>query len=103
MGIIRIYLKKGGRGVNKNSAQDIIIKNAFAKIPPFENVAYSGTSDEGFANFGVIDWEPIVVADENGNFSFMIPRTGQKTIKLIIEGYSVEGKLYSEIKTITLP
>jgi len=102
MGIIRIYLKKGAKGSIKNKTPDIMIKNAFNQIPVFENVVYASTDDEGFTNFGVVDWKPIVVADENGNFTFTTPRMGQKTIKVLIEGFSTDGKLYSEIKTFTL-
>ena len=79
-----------------------MIKNAFNQIPVFENVVYASTDDEGFTNFGVVNWKPIVVADENGNFTFTTPRMGQKTIKVLIEGFSTDGKLYSEIKTFTL-
>jgi hypothetical protein len=102
-GVIRIYRNKGAKGGVKNTTPEIILKNAFKKIPVFENVLYSNTADEGFVNFGVIDWKPVVVADENGKFSFTIPKTAQKTIKVIIEGFAIDGQLISEIKTITLP
>ncbi|WP_294821201.1 hypothetical protein [uncultured Flavobacterium sp.] len=100
MGIIRVYLKKGVKVNAKNTTPDIIMEKAFKKIAPFVNVQYTSTADKGFENFGVISWHPVVMTDENGNFELSLPKTGQKTMKVIIEGFSADGKLISEIKTI---
>lgn len=100
MGIIRVYLKKGAKAYNKNAYPEILLKGGFERIVPFENVTYTSTSDKGFENFGVIAWHPLLMTDENGNFEFNLPKTGQKTMKVIIEGFSADGKLTSEIKTM---
>ncbi|KGO87638.1 hypothetical protein Q765_05775 [Flavobacterium rivuli WB 3.3-2 = DSM 21788] len=102
IGVIRIYLNKGAKPVNKNTTPTIILKNGYSKILPFKNVGYLSTQNEGFVNFGVISWIPNVMTDENGAFKFDIPKTGQKNIKLFIEGFSADGKLISETKTITV-
>lgn len=102
-GIIRIYLKRGGGTYNpKNATPEIMVRNGFERVLPFENVLYSTTNDKGFENFGVIDWEPAIMTDENGGFKIEIPKTAQKTMKVIIEGFSADGKLISEIKTISV-
>lgn len=103
-GIIKIYLKKGPsfNGSKRNTTPEIVVKKAFAKIMPFANTNYISTESKGFENFGVIDWEPLLMTDENGTFKFTIPRTDQKTLQFIIEGFSADGKLLSEIKTITV-
>ncbi|MCW4469484.1 hypothetical protein OGH69_10945 [Flavobacterium sp. MFBS3-15] len=100
IGVIKVYLKKGAKGVARNTTPDIIIKNGFSKVEPFENVRYVSTSDAGFENFGVIGWEPLLMADEKGSFSFSVAKTGIKEMKVIIEGFSADGKLISETKTI---
>jgi len=102
IGVIRIYLNKGTKAVNKNTTPTIILKNGYSKIMPFKNVGYLSTQNEGFVNFGVINWIPNIMTDENGAFKFDIPKTGQKNIKLFIEGFSADGKLISETKIITV-
>lgn len=103
-GIIKIYLKKAGSYTDgrKKTTTDIIIKKAFAHIVPFNNTNYASTATKGFENFGVVDWEPSLMTDENGVFKFTIPRTDQKTLQFIIEGFSADGKIISEIKTVTV-
>jgi hypothetical protein len=102
IGIIRVYLKKGAKISSKNSTPEIIVKNAFEKVLPFENIIYNSTNDKGFENFGVIGWEPQIMTDDKGSYDFRIPKTGQKTLKILIEGFSADGKLLSETKTITV-
>ncbi|AWH85067.1 hypothetical protein HYN59_07970 [Flavobacterium album] len=102
-GIIRIYLKRGGGAYkSKNATPEIMVRNGFERVLPFENVHYSSTNDKGFENFGLIDWEPVIMTDENGAFRIEMPKTAQKTIKVVIEGFSADGKLVSEIKTMTV-
>lgn len=102
VGIVRIYLNKGAKAGKKNTTPDIILKNGYSKIVPFRNVGYLSTQNEGFANFGVINWIPNIMTDEKGEFKFSIPKTGQKSIKLLIEGFSADGKLISETKIINV-
>jgi hypothetical protein len=99
-GIIKIYLKHGPTGARKNNTPDIIVKNGFQKVMPFENVIYNATEGRGFENFGLIDWEPSIMTDENGAFSFSIPKVYAKPVKVLIEGFSADGQLISEIKTL---
>ncbi|MFL9843827.1 hypothetical protein [Flavobacterium rhizosphaerae] len=103
MGIIRIYRNHDYKSNSKGSGlTEVIIEKGFSQTIPFANVNYSSTSDEGYSNFGVIDWEPEIMAQEDSSFETAIPITGQNEIKLIIEGFTADGKLLSEIKTIKL-
>jgi hypothetical protein len=100
-GVIKVYLKKGGSyNKPKNATPDIIVKDGFSRPKPFENVEYASTQSKGFENFGLIDWEPSIMTDENGEFKLSVPKTGQPAIKVLIEGFSADGKLISEIKTL---
>ncbi|KGO94236.1 hypothetical protein [Flavobacterium subsaxonicum] len=102
MGIIRIYINHNVKSKAQQALPEIIVKNGFERITPFENVIYNTTEDEGFASFGVIDWEANIMTDENGAYNLTIPNTAQKSIKVLIEGFSADGKLISETKVITV-
>lgn len=103
-GIIKIYLRPNIRkGKAKDNTPDVFVTGAYKKILPFDNIKYTSTIDKGFDNFGVIDWNTQIMSDEKGEFTFSIPNNmGQKTVKLLIEGFSADGKLISEIKTLQL-
>jgi len=100
IGVIKIYLKKGVRPGKATTSHNIVLKNAFEKPTSFQNVTYNTVDDKGFENFGIIDWEPSIMTNEKGEFKFSIPRMSSKPLKVLIEGFSADGKLISEIKTI---
>lgn len=100
-GIVRIYMKKNPGKVKTSTSKSELVKNGFASFKRFENVQYMSTSDKAFENFGLVDWHSVVMTKEDGTFSFSIPVTSQKTVKLLIEGMSTDGKIISEIKTIS--
>ena len=104
MGRIKIYMKKDFSYRQKgNPETTFIIKDGFEKIEPFKNSEYINTYDDsGFENFGLIDWQPLITTDEKGEFSFSIPKLYFGQVKILIEGMSPDGKLISEVKTITL-
>ncbi|OIQ21331.1 MAG: hypothetical protein BM557_03510 [Flavobacterium sp. MedPE-SWcel] len=103
MGIVRIYMKKNYMYKSKiNSPTSFLVENGFKKITPFKNAEYFTTSSKGFENFGIINWEPRITTDDNGKFQIELPRTGQKSVIILIEGFSNDGKLISETKTINL-
>lgn len=104
MGIIRIYMKKSfGPKKIINSEVSFLIKNGFETPAQFKNAEYFSThNNEGFENFGIIDWQSNITTDDKGNFNVNIPNIYSGDVKIIIEGISPDGKLISEIKTITL-
>jgi hypothetical protein len=104
MGIIRIYMKKDFSYRGKaNAVTTFIIKDGFKKIEPFKNADYIATfDDKGFENFGLIDWQPLITTDEKGAFKFTVPKLYSGDVKVLIEGFGPDGKMISEVKTITL-
>lgn len=101
VGIIKIYPRTGFAASNKKPTSVAYkITNAFSKIDTFKGEDYSSTQDKGFQNFGVINWIPSITTQESGEFKFEIPNMNQKKIKLLIEGFSADGKLISETRTI---
>lgn len=101
LGVIKIYLNSAAKSARVNS-NHAVVKNGFAENQAFENVIYTSTNDQGYENFGLIDWKPVIMTDENGEFEFTVPQTGQKNVRFIIEGFSADGKLLSDVKTINL-
>lgn len=103
MGIVRMYMKRNFAHKQKDNPDvTFMIKDGFEPIPVFKNSDYISTRDEGFENFGLIDWEPQVTTNEKGEFTLSIPKVYSGQVKVLIEGIGPDGKLISEIKTITL-
>ena len=104
-GVIRIYTKKGhgsSGGTIKVKSQQLFVKNGFQAYKPFKNPEYVNLDDNGFKRFGTLAWIPNVSTDAGGNFSFSVPNLHQKSIKIIIEGITSNGELYSETKTLNI-
>jgi hypothetical protein len=99
MGIIKIYLKKLDFG-NKSHTKSYDVKEGFAKIRGYEKPLYISTQDKGFNDYGIIQWVPTILTDQNGDFVFDMPQTGIKKITVHIEGFTPEGKLITEDKTL---
>jgi len=100
MGMIKIYLRKGARPNGKGKTPQIMVKNGFEKMMPFENVTYNSVTDKGFENFGIINWEPTIMTNDKGEFDLTLPNMYDKPLKVLIEGFSADGKLISEVRTI---
>lgn len=104
-GVIRIYSKPIANGVSniKIKSKPFYITNGFQKTISYSNPKFTNVQNDSFKTHGTIHWVPNVNTDANGDFRFSIPNLSQKTIKVIIEGISSDGKLLSEIKTINIP
>jgi hypothetical protein len=103
-GVIKIYRKKG---ITTNSKQkpdpnSFYIKDGFARYFGFKNVDYEMSQNEGFDNYGLIDWIPEIVHDESGQFQFKVMDFNKKKCKIIIEGMTFEGKLFHEEQLVEL-
>jgi hypothetical protein len=102
-GVIKIYLKTGPSSpAYKKTSYPFVIQQGFADIDDFKNPNYASTTNKGFQNFGTLGWFPTIMSQEDGSFKIQVPKMNQKKIKLLIEGFSVDGKLISEIRTIDL-
>ena len=104
-GTIRIYSKfpsGPNAGEIKIKSKSYYVKDGFQAAIPFENPKYENIKDLSFRKLGTIHWEPNINSDENGAFRFSFPNLNQEAITIIVEGISSDGKLISEIKTITV-
>ena len=104
-GIIRIYTKISAGIINNNfksKSKPFTFKNGFQPNVSYENSHYGNMHDEGFLKFGAIHWIPNVETDTNGMFRFSIPNLNQTTVKVIVEGISSDGRVFSETKTLRI-
>jgi hypothetical protein len=99
-GTIKVFLKLDR---HKNDYFNIkytslIVTKGFSDTFEFKNTVFD--TQEGFYNFGTLSWSPSINLTENPNFAIKFPRGNQKEIRVLFEGFSMDGQLISEIKTI---
>lgn len=102
LGIIKLYRKPTDFSSSKSTPKTITITGGFKMITPFENADYASEFSNGFDNFGLIYWLPWTLTDENGRVKIAILNKNHKKSKVIIDGFSSDGKLISEEKEIKL-
>lgn len=99
-GTIKIFLKQGA-GSNKYfkaKYTSLIVTTGFARDIKFKNASFE--TQEEFFNFGTLNWTPIIKPKDNSNFELKFPKGAQKEIQVLIEGFSEDGQLISEIQKI---
>lgn len=98
-GTIKIYLKEGfqnDRFKIKNTS--LIITNAFTKNIDFINAPFETAEESNY--FGTLSWIPEIVIQSNQTQEVKFPKGNQKEIQVLIEGFSEDGQLISEIKKV---
>lgn len=101
-GIIRMYRKAPKMTVAKTNLMSAQLYDGFTQPSKFKNLNYTSATDEGFLNYGVINWIPAVLTDEKNNFQLEVPNYNQRKVKLIIEGFTYDGEMISETQIIDL-
>jgi len=105
-GVIRIYLKKNLGILSDNSlaryANSLLVSGGFANQKEFYTPLFYSKSSHLFDSYGTIDWQPELISDKNGNIQFKIKNSDTDTFIVVIEGFSVNGKLISETKVLSV-
>ncbi|NRA91396.1 MAG: hypothetical protein HRU26_01710 [Psychroserpens sp.] len=105
-GVIRIYLKKSLGVLPDKSltryANSLLVSGGFAKQKEFYTPLFYNKSTQLFDSYSAIDWKPELITDRTGTVDFKIKNTGNDKLLFIIEGFSVNGKLISEVKKVDL-
>lgn len=101
-GIIKMYRKAPVLTGPQTKSKPMLIKGGFEPITSFTNADYLSVYSNGFENFGIINWVPWVITDSNGNMKISIENKKYKKVKVIIEGFTYDGKLVSEVREINL-
>ncbi|WP_335973954.1 hypothetical protein [Gaetbulibacter jejuensis] len=103
-GIIRIYLKQSYKldYTKKAIANEFTVNNGFSTEKKFYVPEFYALSKNDFINYSNIDWKSNIETDQSGNANFKIFNTNIKKAIFVIQGFSSDGKLLSEIKEINL-
>jgi hypothetical protein len=100
-GTINIYLKKGVKNdYFRTKHTSLIVTSGFSKNNDFKNSQFD-TQKEFYA-FGTLGWYPKILFKDNPNFEISFPKGNQSVIQVLIEGFSNDGQLISEIKKIPI-
>ena len=98
-GTINIYLKKGiKKNYYRTNYDSLIVTNGYAVKTNFVNSTFE--SQKEFYTFGTLDWQTLKLEKEEDQFKISFPKGNQSEIKLLIEGFNNEGKLFSEIRKV---
>jgi hypothetical protein len=98
-GTIRIYLKRGKENsqyISRNAS--IIATGGFSATIEFKNSTFFSSKE--FNAFGTLNWTPNTTLKENEIFQMKFPKANQTVIQVLMEGFSEDGQLISEIKKI---
>lgn len=100
-GIINIYLKKSRNiGFFPKKHNTFIVNTGFAKTKTYKTTHFQKSKE--FNVFGAIQWSPNVFLDEDQIFEVKFLKANQKEIQVLIEGFTIDGQLISEIKKLTV-
>jgi hypothetical protein len=99
--VIKVYLKKNIRkDLEKSKLNYLLLTKGFTKSGPYKITEF-GTQKE-LDYFGTLSWSPNVTIHEFSSFEINFPKRNQEEITVLIEGFSDDGRLLSEIKTISV-
>lgn len=99
LGTIKIYLKEGVKNnIFQTKNASFLITNAFAKNIVFKNASFETAKE--FNYFGTLSWLPGVEMEANKSYEIKSLKGNQKEIQVLLEGFSEDGQLISEIRKI---
>ena len=73
-----------------------LIKEGFESNSSFMNNEYQSFANKGFENYGIVDWCQTILTDEKGNFLFEFQDANIKNYKIVIQGFTIDGKLINK-------
>lgn len=101
-GIVRMYRRIPKVSVTKSNLQYTELINGFEQPMTFENVFYNVENSPNFSKFGVLNWIPTVLTGQKNIFQIDVPGYKQNSFKVIIEGFTFDGKFISQTQKINL-
>lgn len=98
-GTIKIYLKKGVKNdFYRTKLTSLIVTKGFAKNIEYKNSQFE--TQKEFYFFGTLNWSPKIIIKDDPNYKVKFPKGNQTEIQVLIEGFTNDGQLISEIKKI---
>jgi len=99
LGTIKIYLKEGVKNnIFQTKNASFLITNGFAKNIVFNNASFETAKE--FNYFGTLSWTPKVEIEASKSYEIKSLKANQKEIQVLLEGFSEDGQLLSEIRKI---
>jgi hypothetical protein len=98
-GTIKIYLKTGSEEkYYKTKLTTLVATGGFSKNFIYNNSNFDNQKE--FYSFGTLNWTPTIQLKENSNFEIKFPKGNQTEIQVVIEGFTNDGQLISEIRKL---
>ena len=100
-GIINIYLKKGIKNdYYRTKYNSLIVTKGFSINNDFNYSQFEFQKE--FYAFGTLGWHSKILLNDNPNFEVSFPKGNQSEIQVLLEGFTKDGQLISEIKKIPI-
>ncbi|WP_431244161.1 hypothetical protein ACQ9BO_07230 [Flavobacterium sp. P21] len=100
-GTIKIFMKTGQKNEYfKVKHTSLIVTKGFAQNFTYKTVPLEDQVE--FNYFGTLNWSPNVELTDHSDFQIKIPKNGQKEITVLIEGFTNDGYLISEVRKIPI-
>lgn len=99
-GTIKIFLKEATKNnYYRVKYSTLIVTTGFTKSINFKNTSFD--TQKEFLYFGTLNWTPTITTNKN-SFEIKSTRANQQAIQVLVEGFSPEGVLLSEIQKIKI-
>ena len=80
----------------------IQIANCYGNVPKIYNAKVVDQAGNEVTIFFINHWISDVLSDKDGNFKFKIPLMNQQEVKIVIQGFAVEGRIINSEQIVTL-
>lgn len=78
----------------------LIVTNGFTPNITYQNSQFD--TQKEFYYFGTLNWSPNIITTVNPNYEIKFPKGNQKEFQVLLEGFSEDGQLISEMKKISI-
>ncbi|WJS96523.1 hypothetical protein NYQ10_08675 [Flavobacterium johnsoniae] len=100
-GTIKIFMKIGkNNDLFKQKYTTLVVTKGFAQNFTYKTALLE--NQEEFNYFGTLNWSPNIELNNGSDYQIKIPKNGQKEINVLLEGFTDEGYLISEVKKIPI-
>lgn len=98
-GTIKIFLREASKNdYYRVKYTSLIVTSGFTQSIDFKNAEFD--TQKEFFNFGTLNWSPTVTTNDKNSFEIKATRANQKEVQVLVEGFTPEGTLISEIQKI---
>lgn len=97
--VVKLYSSKSSIwNLDERAMQNITkVLNGFESSKVFYTPKYIAYDIKPFQDYGVIHWQPRVIADQNTSFRMTTVNTNLEEIDFYIEGVSSDGSVFSQV------